>query len=285
MPRKKTWKELTLNDHFIFELVMQNVALCRSFLSCVCKRPIGPLAIPPQAEKTLDSAYMAKGVRLDIFARDKIGNTYDIELQKKRKKLRAVGLRNRLYQSLVDQNTLEKGQEYHRLRTFRSIFICSFDPFYQGLRRYTFRTRCNEKSNLVLPDRTEKIFLNIQGTKGQESPDMLAFLEYMATGIVRTAFVAAFDAEVRKIKANEEQRRRYMSLAMDYEVELDERYADGFADGESKGFADGEIKGKAAGEQQRSRDIAGRMLDGGLPLEQIAAFTGLSVEQVRELQR
>ena len=76
-----------------------------------------------------------------------------------------------------------------------------------------------------------------------------------------------------------------MSLAMDYEVELDERYADGFADGESKGFADGEIKGKAAGEQQRSRDIAGRMLDGGLPLEQIAAFTGLSVEQVRELQR
>ena len=80
-----------------------------------------------------------------------------------------------------------------------------------------------------------------------------------------------------------------MSLAMDYEVELDERYADGFADGEIKGFANGESKGRndgiIEGEKKRSRDIAQRMLDGGLPLEQIAAFTGLSVEQVRELQR
>ena len=103
----------------------------------------------------------------------------------------------------------------------------------------------------------------------------------MVSGTVQGEFVAALDAEVQRIKADEQQRKKYMTLAMYIEDEREESYADGFADGKIKGFADGESKGRAEG----MRDIAQRMLDGGLPLEQIATFTGLSVEQVQKLQR
>ena len=110
----------------------------------------------------------------------------------------------------------------------------------------------------------------------------------MVSGTVQGEFVAALDAEVQRIKADEQQRKKYMTLAMYIEDEREESYADGFADGESKGradgFADGESKGRAAGEQQRSRDIAGRMLDLGLPMNQIVTCTGLREEQIRALQ-
>ena len=42
-------------------------------------------------------------------------------------------------------------------------------------------------------------------------------------------------------------------------------------------------KGEAKGAEKRSREIAKRLLDEGLPLDQIARGTGLSVEQLRVL--
>ena len=66
-------------------------------------------------------------------------------------------------------------------------------------------------------------------------------------------------------------------MAMDYEMELEESRTEGIAEGIAKGIA--------KGEQQRSRDIARRLLLRGLPLDLIAEDTGLTVEQVRALQR
>ena len=95
----------------------------------------------------------------------------------------------------------------------------------------------------------------------------------MVSGTVQGEFVAALDAEVQLIKADEQQRKMYMTLAMYIEDEREESYAEGRADG----FADGEEK--------RSRDIAVRLLQRGLPLETIAEDTGLSVEQLWKLQQ
>ena len=72
-----------------------------------------------------------------------------------------------------------------------------------------------------------------------------------------------------------------MTLAMYIEDEREESYADGFADGESKGKNDGIIEG----EKKRSRDIAIRLLQRGLPIEIIAEDTGLTMEQLRKLQQ
>ncbi len=41
------------------------------------------------------------------------------------------------------------------------MFICTFDPFGEGAGKYTFRERCEEKTELCLNDGTRKIFFNL----------------------------------------------------------------------------------------------------------------------------
>ncbi len=50
------------------------------------------------------------------------------------------------------------------------IFICTFDPFGQGLSRYTFHERCDEDLELCLDDGTEKVFYNCK-YEGEDIPD------------------------------------------------------------------------------------------------------------------
>ena len=152
---------------------MENAILCRRFLSLVCRRAVSPLAYPPQAEKTLLTTNYAKSSRFDIWAVDQHGNFYDIELQKTRKKLLHLALRNRYYKSLADQKMLKQGHDYLKLRRFSSIFICDFDPFQQGLRRYTFKERCDELRTLALPDMTEKIFLSTKNLSRKKILELL----------------------------------------------------------------------------------------------------------------
>ncbi len=75
-----------------------------------------------------------------------------------------------------------------------------------GLRRYTFRHRCDQRHDLVLADRTTKTFLNTRGTLGAESAEVQAFMEYVNTNVATDGFAAAIAAEVAKVKANHEHR-------------------------------------------------------------------------------
>ena len=267
--QQKKWEELTFKNHFIFEQVMQQEALYRHLLQCSLKMPIPDLAFPPQEEKTIKARWQAKGIRLDMFAMDSRGNAYDIELQNKRLKPYKLGLRTRYSQSTTDQHMLDAGHNYPQLRRFICIFICTFDPFRLHLRRYETYTGIRHTKKLRLPDRVKKIFFNIHGTIGDETPDMLALMDYMATGRVQGSFVTAIDAEVQRIKANHEQKERYMSLALDYLDDMQESYAEG----------------KDDGKDEERTNIAQRLLRLGLSLEQIVFSTGLSMEEVRELQQ
>ena len=58
-----------------------------------------------------------------------------------------------------------------------------------------------------------------------------------------------------------------MSLALDYMDDVKESYDEGYDEGEA----------------ERSRTIAQRLLQGGMPMEQVAAYTDLTADQVREL--
>ncbi|MBQ9405816.1 MAG: hypothetical protein IJU37_03640, partial [Desulfovibrio sp.] len=48
-------------------------------------------------------------------------------------------------------------------------------------------------------------------------------------------------------------------------------------------YQTGRLKGRNEGAENRSREIAKRLLDMGLPLDQVTIGTGLTVEQLREL--
>ncbi len=45
-----------------------------------------------------------------------------------------------------------------------------------------------------------------------------------------------------------------------------------------------ELRGELRGEQQGKQEVAQNMLRGGIPVEQIAQFTGLSFQQIQQLQ-
>ena len=68
---------------------------------------------------------------------------------------------------------------------------------------------------------------------------------------------------------------------------FDEGYGEGMekgmAEGLEKGMAEGMEKGMAEGELRKQREIALEMKKGGISPEQIALFTGLTVEEIHQL--
>ena len=51
--------------------------------------------------------------------------------------------------------------------------------------------------------------------------------------------------------------------------------------GLEKGLAEGRAEGRAAGRAEAQLEMARKMLAAGMPVEQIAEFTGLSVEELQ----
>ena len=100
--------------------------------------------------------------------------------------------------------------------------------------------------------------------------------------------------EAEYASMNMEQRYQY-ALAMkqkwDYQNQLDfaeqkgqsEGKAEGLAEGRSEGLAKGRSEGLAEGRDTEKIETARRMLTDKLPVETIMKYTGLSVEQLREL--
>ena len=76
-------------------------------------------------------------------------------------------------------------------------------------------------------------------------------------------------------------------LIANYDFEIDKKvYAEEAAEiAAEKAYADGMLEGESKGENKRARYVALNMLKGGkLSIEEIAEYSGLSVEQIKALQ-
>ena len=151
-------------------------------------------------------------MRLDIFVKDEKESVYDIEMQTCTNP--ELPKRSRYYTAMLDLDMLDKGVSYKELKHSFVIFICTFDSFDRKRYRYTFENMCKEEEGLSLDDGTTKIFLNALGTKGDVSPELKAFLGYVAGNKSDDAFVKELDAEVAKVRESKEWRREYMTLLM-----------------------------------------------------------------------
>ena len=251
----KPWEDLTIKDNFPFQKVMRDEALCRRLLECLLGIRVDKITFP-QTEKSIDTDILAKSIRLDVYVEDDSGRVFDIEMQAANMEDDELALRTRYYQSMIDQSILEKGQSYGMLRESYIIFVCAFDPFGLDLRRYTFRNRCDERPDLALSDRAVRIFLNARGRRGEEGPDVQGFLDYIDTNRATEGFAAELASAVERMKADGEERKRYMTLAMDLQRYTErnrdrwiaEGRAEGIAEGEARGKAEGRIEGVAEGE-------------------------------------
>lgn len=270
---EKSFEQLQIKDDFMFGIIMRDPKFCKPFLERILGVRISHIEYP-KSQKTIDLAADAKSVRLDIHVDDGKGTVYTIEMQTARKK--NLPRRARYYQGMIDLNILEKGEDYKNLKQSFVIFVCTFDLFGEGRHIYTFENRCIQNPELGLDDGTTKIILNTKGTIDDVSPEMKMLLDYIDGKAPEDAFTRELDEAVRSVRKNEKWRVEYMTLQMHYQ----EKYEQGVEQGIKQGIEQGVEQGM----EQERKQVALRMIEANkLSPEEIATYSGLSVDQVIEL--
>ena len=236
----KKFKDLTIRDAFMFAAVMSDPEICRRVLELALGIPISEVHI--QTEKTMAYHSEYHGVRLDVYADDAEKRRFNVEMQVTLQKFRPK--RSRYYHDQIDMDALLAGDSYENLPDTYVIFICDFDPFGDGLYRYSTGTYCRETGNLV-NDGVETIYLNAHGKNRNDIPEeLLQFLDYVKnTGrkeVVSTIdpFVRHLQDTIDKIKLNRGMEERYMLLE---EMMRNER---------QEGKIEGKLEGNAEGKQE-----------------------------------
>ena len=276
MYRIKTWEELTIQDNFLFQKVMQNKRICKHLIELILQIKIKDISFP-ETEKSMGSRYDRKSIRLDVYVEDEAGRVFDIEMQYTDGHDDALAKRTRYYQGSIDMDLLEKGHIYEELKPTFIIFICTFDPFRQGLPMYTFRNRCIEQKGLELGDQTTKLFLNCKGNSDTIDPDIAAFLRYVDGKSAEGAFVKQIDKELLHVKRHDETRREYMTLAM--EMERMKKIVS------QEAREEGKAEGRVEGATETTKTIAKEMLLKGIAIEVVSSCTHLPVEQLQEIAK
>lgn len=255
----KAYEELELKDDFMFSVIMRDPKYVKPFLETILRIKIAKIEYP-EVQKNIDIAAGAKGIRLDVYVEDEKHTVFNLEMQTTT--ARNLPKRMRYYQGMIDLNILEKGDDYNHLKKSYVIFICTFDPFGLGRHIYTFENRCSEDIALTLNDGTVKIILNTKGTLDDVSPEMKRLLDYVDGKGVSDTFTRDLEEAVQSARQNEKWRLDYMTLQMNYQ----EKYEQGI--------------------EQGNKQAALRMIEAGkLSYEEIAMYSGLTLEQVLELQK
>lgn len=228
----KSYEELEFSDDFMFKRVMMDPEISRGVLERILGVRIDRVEYP-EMDKQIDTAYEVRGIRMDVYLKD--DNTrYDIEMQTKPKK--AIGRRSRYYQSSVDMDAIDKGEDFLDLKDSMIIFICTFDPFGRKRHLYSFKTMCEQDAAVDLDDGTVKIILNTKGTMDDVSPEMIRFLKFVENmNSVRTdddELLARIRKRILTERISKEGRQEYTMFQMYYNDTLREGREEGREEGE-----------------------------------------------------
>lgn len=257
----KAWEQLTITDNYLFQLVMRRKHLCKQLIEKILQIKIRDIDYPDY-EKTMLADPLRKSIRLDVYVEDDKGQIYDIEMQCTNPGEEELSTRARYYQAIIDSELLEKGSSYKDLSTSYVIFICTFDPFGRGRALYKFRNTCeDEKDTLELKDREYKLFLNSKGYEKAEDPDLAAFLQYIDGNAAVGRFTNEVAKAVQELQRSPMERRTYMLLSQVIKEREEASY------------------------RKSKQDTAFNLIQLGVPLETIAAGTGLPLPEVQEMAK
>lgn len=263
----KPWEELTLQDDYMFKLIMGRKRICQKMLERILNIKIRDIRYI-EKEKSMQARYESKGIRLDVYVEDDKNTIYNIEMQVRKLEGDSLARRTRYYQSMIDVDLLDRGMSYDKLNNSYIIFICPFDPVGKGRHIYTFNNICQEDKTVTLADGTTKMFLNTKSTMNDVSPAVKAFLDYVDSAVVSNdEFVQEINEEIKKVKLIEKEMKSYMT----YEMQVQEWRNEG----REEGLAEGLQKGKLA--------VAVSLLKEKLDLSFIMRVTELSADDIRKI--
>ena len=206
------WQQKTIKDDPIFGTVMTNPDLCAELLW----RALPELTIQwvkdTDPQHTIQATPTAKGIRIDVYARDDQERTYTVEMQMVNE--HNLPFRMREYQKLMDQEILNSGDDYDKLANCPTyvIFFCNFDYYRRGLARYQFEFR-----EIVAGDLRTLVVFNTKAKDYQHAAEIRPFLD-MIRGTDK--FIAAVDAEVQEIRADKKREARFMKEQIELRRQL-----------------------------------------------------------------
>ena len=195
MRRHIDFDKIGITDDVMFCTVLSNSEDCREFLQRILGIEIEEIVVVG-TQVSMKSNFHAKGVRLDVYAKDKKGNAYDIEMQTT--KMRELPLRSRYYHSEMDSYQIAAGEKYGNLKHSIVIFVCNFDLFAKNRSVYTFESICCEDTEIHLQDKRKTIFININGSREDVPEELAHLLDYLKTKTPTDGFTERLEQRVLK---------------------------------------------------------------------------------------
>ena len=252
----KPFGELEFCDGFLFAATLEDEELCRSVLERILEIPVKAVKVHKESMIAINPEY--RGIRMDVYADDEAGTIYDVEMQ-----TTAEGnlpRRSRCYRGQMDVAALEPGDNVNKLPRSFVIFICTFDPFGDGLYRYTYENTCRENGRF-LADGATTVFLNTRGKSAagvsQALIDFLCFVEssWYGDSVGEDQLLQKLCNRIRYLKRSRRMEERYMLFG---EL-LDKERREGREEGRKEGKAESEAEllslMKAMIEDDRQTDL------------------------------
>lgn len=201
-----------------------------------------------------------RSVWLDIYATDKQGCKYNIEIQRADKG--AHPKRARYHSSMLDSDMLSPGDGFDALRENYVIFLTENDVL--GMNEPIYHIdRIIRERNVQFNDGEHIIYVN-----GKIRTDNSALGRLMKDFYCSRADDMYYKELSDKVRYYKESEKGVNTMCEIWEEIKNE----------------GKMEGKLEGKLEAKIESAQAMLrDGSLPIEKIAEFTGLSVEKIREL--
>ncbi|MBQ5400976.1 MAG: Rpn family recombination-promoting nuclease/putative transposase [Treponema sp.] len=248
---RKSVDELTFTDDGMFQAVMREPGLCAELIELLLHLKVGHIEYP-ELEKTIAPYFSSKGVRLDVYLKDP-EKIIDIEMMSYAQK--EIGLRSRYYQSMIDMDSLMKGQDYADMKSSYVLFICKNDPFKDesgrglGFPHYTFTTKCHEIERLNFNDKITKVIYNASAHEKETDGKTRDFLRFAYTNNPgEDDFSKRLAERVQKLKEDEHFKEVYAAMNL---REMDIR-REAIAEGLQMGLS----SGKKQGAEEKSVEAA-----------------------------
>ena len=239
-----------LTNDIIFGWIMKSEENCLAIIRAILPELNITSIVHKEVQHDITPVASTRGVRFDAVVQDDQKRYYDIEMQVEN--TGDLGKRARYYQSQIDNETLMKGQTFHKLKESFVIFLCAFDPFSHGLRRYQFHQYEDTIRDLRLDTYSHVLFVNSKGTEGEVSNDLAGIIDVMNQKPNQTNPLASkLMKEIDYYNQDSEKRRELM----DYETRLEDERLIGERIGEKRGRKEGKIEGRIEERKEGVRNI------------------------------
>ena len=249
-PFSKTWDELDFTDNFMFCKILQNDKdLCRRMLEILLGIEIDRVKVL-ESEKTIDLFYDSRSVRLDVYAKNS-KQAFDLEMQTCN--YDNLLLRARYYQGAMDQEEMERSDDFSKLKDSYVIFLCKDDPIGLGGYVYTKESFFKEYPTEIYNDKTHIVFYNSRAFNKVEDKELRNVLEFIYNANSNSEFTDELVKSVDDAKVRPEWRKEYMKFS--------------------------EVL------KNNSLKIAKNMLEDGVPIEKIIQYTNLKKEDIEALSK